>query len=179
MPLPLFSETQRFRHPWLWFLLGGAGLFYLVTTLQALRESGAGGPGTDLGVLLAGVVVGGIILLFASMRLDTRIDEASLRYRLFPLHRSERTIPWATVERAWVREYHPIREYGGWGLRTGLRGGAVNVAGTTGLQLLLRDGKRLLIGTQRGPLLRTVLQALEARGLVQASPPDGERPGGR
>jgi hypothetical protein len=175
MPLPLFSETQRFRQPWLWFLLGGAGLFYLVTTFQALRESGAGGGATNLGALLAGMVLGGILLLFGSMRLDTRIDEGFLRYRLFPLHRTERTIPWASVERAWVREYRPIREYGGWGLRTGLRGGAVNIAGTTGLQLVLRDGRRLLIGTQRGPLLRTVLQALEARGVVQSSPPNGGR----
>jgi hypothetical protein len=55
------------------------------------------------------------------------------------------------VEKSYVRTYKPIAEYGGWGLRSGIfgNGQAFNVYGNTGLQLELKNRKKLLFGTQK------------------------------
>lgn len=49
-----------------------------------------------------------------------------------------------------MRTYSPIKEYGGWGYRITLKNGkAFNVTGNKGIQLVLKSGKKLLIGTQQ------------------------------
>jgi hypothetical protein len=48
-----------------------------------------------------------------------------------------------------IRTYQPIREYGGWGIRYGSSGKAYNISGNTGMQLELKDGTRILLGTQK------------------------------
>jgi hypothetical protein len=39
--------------------------------------------------------------------------------------------------------------YGGWGIKRGIGGLAYNVSGNQGLQLVLTDGRKILIGTQK------------------------------
>jgi hypothetical protein len=99
--------------------------------------------------------------VFALLRLETRLDAAGISYRFFPL--SWQRLAWADVQRAEVRQYSPLAEYGGWGIR-GLSGAnrAYNVAGSYGLQLTLRNGHRLLLGTQQPDALRAVLANLPA-----------------
>ena len=167
-PPPLFSERQRFRQPVLWaLLLGGLGLFV------TLMEQGRGADPARLpGLVVGGAVLLLVIVFFAWIRLDTRLDQEGVHFRFFPFHRRERSIPWADVERAWVRSHRPIREFGGWGIRVGRGGRAYTVAGTTGLQLVLRDGTRILLGTNRGSRLKVALSGLTGRGAV-AGGPDG------
>jgi hypothetical protein len=49
-----------------------------------------------------------------------------------------------------VRKYKPLLEYGGYGIRGFGNNRALNIAGKTGLQLIFKDGRKLLIGTQKG-----------------------------
>ncbi|MBX2959059.1 MAG: hypothetical protein KF732_03800 [Flavobacteriales bacterium] len=51
----------------------------------------------------------------------------------------------------YVRQYSPLTEYGGWGIRLGLfgKGTAYNVSGNKGLQLEFTNNKKLLIGTNK------------------------------
>lgn len=55
------------------------------------------------------------------------------------------------MEKCYVRTYSPIREYGGWGFRQALgeKGKAYNVKGNKGIQIQLKTGKNILIGTQK------------------------------
>jgi len=48
-----------------------------------------------------------------------------------------------------AREYKPIREYGGWGIRYVIGGIAYNVYGNKGVQLILKNKKKVLVGTQK------------------------------
>jgi hypothetical protein len=58
-----------------------------------------------------------------------------------------------------VRKYSPIKEYGGWGFRYGFKNGkAYNISGNMGLQLILKNGDRILIGTQKPEELETYLK---------------------
>ncbi|ARV16965.1 hypothetical protein BTO07_16995 [Polaribacter sp. SA4-12] len=63
-------------------------------------------------------------------------------------------IPWNEIYKAGIRTYLPISEFGGWGLKGGFffnkgREKAINVSGNIGIQLILKNGEKLLIGTQK------------------------------
>ncbi len=94
------------------------------------------------------------ILPIFFFKLKTRIDEKGIHYQFFPFHFSLRLIKWLDIEKAYVRAYSPISEYGGWGIKGGAiwsksKGKAINISGDVGIQLKLKNGKKLLIGTQK------------------------------
>ena len=71
------------------------------------------------------------------------------------------------IEKYEVRKYNAFREYGGYGIKgrkPGRRfrgkGYAYNISGNTGLQLYLKDGKKVLIGTQRGEAIKYAMDKM-------------------
>ncbi|MCC7421529.1 MAG: hypothetical protein IT428_14690 [Planctomycetaceae bacterium] len=96
-------------------------------------------------------------LLGFLLRLETRVEDGVLSVRLTPFR--PRRIALSDVVRAEVRTYHPIREYGGWGIRWGRGGMAYNARGNQGVQLELKDGRRVLIGSQEPERLLAAVRA--------------------
>jgi hypothetical protein len=147
----LFTEVQRFRQWWLWLLIvivavvGWYG-FYIQIVMQ--RPFGTN-PGPDWLVWIVFLFFGlGFPLMFFVIKLVTVLDHNHLQVALRPFH--SRTIPLAEIKSAAVREYRPIMEYGGWGIRwSSTHGKAYNVSGRRGVQLVLTDGRQVLIGSQR------------------------------
>ena len=75
---------------------------------------------------------------------------------------------WSEIDKAYVRQYDALGEYGGWGLKGGKlwkkeKGKAINVSGDIGIQLELKDGKKLLIGTQMKTEVESVLKTYETK----------------
>jgi hypothetical protein len=77
-------------------------------------------------------------------------------------------IAWNQLESCSVRTYSPLGEYGGWGIKYGLGGAGkvYNVRGNQGLQLVFKDGSRLLIGTQKPLELQEIVDKM---GLFQTN----------
>ena len=48
-----------------------------------------------------------------------------------------------------MRDYKPIGEHGGWGIRKSGKDIAYTISGKTGLQLHLAGGRKVLIGTKK------------------------------
>lgn len=94
------------------------------------------------------------------VRLVTEVRSGLLSVRLVPF--GFKRIPARDIKSAQAREYSPLREYGGWGIRTSSSGRAYNARGTTGVQLVLDDGSRILIGTQKPEELLSALRAAGA-----------------
>ena len=105
---------------------------------------------------LAPLVSVTFLIYLLSLTLTTRIlpDAIQVGFPLWP----KRTIAREDIDKAYIRQYSPLHEYGGWGYRVGPNGKAYNAMGEMGLQLELRDGSRILIGTQRPEQLRQVIQ---------------------
>ncbi|HOG64906.1 MAG TPA: DUF6141 family protein [Spirochaetota bacterium] len=155
----LFHEEQKFRNPWILLPLGLMACAALGFAIWALvRQLGLGLPAgskpvdnTTL-ILITSVQVvvwGSVFALIWFARLITEVhpDGVYLRYR--PFHLKPRFIPLGETDRVEVRDYHPVREYGGWGLRRGWKKRAYSVSGRQGLEILRDDGRRIMIGTQR------------------------------
>jgi hypothetical protein len=101
-------------------------------------------------------------------KLNTRIDEKGIHYQFIPFHFKIKTIPWNIIEKAYVRKYDAITEYGGWGLKGGFfwnksKGTAINVSGDLGIQIELESGKKILIGTNQEEQARQVLQTYNSK----------------
>jgi hypothetical protein len=82
------------------------------------------------------------------MELELRMDAAGIHYKFWPFFGWRHRL-WSELQSVEVRQYKPLLEYGGWGLRLGTKGWAYNIAGNQGIQLVLQDGDKLLLGTQR------------------------------
>ncbi len=159
-----FSETQKFRQWWLWFMFAGIkGImgFFIVT--QVLFGEPFGDNVADNAALMIGFLFMLILsLLFFIMKLETRISDNGIAVRFYPLQLKFRNYRWEDLEEAYLREYSPIAEYGGWGIRYSFvgKGKALNVSGRMGLQLVFKDGRRLLIGTSKPEDIMQVLSVM-------------------
>jgi hypothetical protein len=95
------------------------------------------------------------------VRFITEVESDRLIVRLYPFHTAR--IDLTRVKEAEVREYSALREYGGWGIRTGRSGKAYSAYGSQGVQLWLKDDMRVLVGSQRSEELATALRLAGVR----------------
>jgi hypothetical protein len=161
----LFREEQGFRQRWLWvMLLAGLvitlGLFgYGMVQQLLLGQPWGDRPMSDVALTLTtmGLLLfeGLLLWLFYRLRLVTEVRRDGLYIRFRPLR--EKHIPCHSIVSCAARQYRPLAEYGGWGIRRGRGGWAYNVSGEHGVQLELEGGKRLLVGSQRAEELAAVL----------------------
>ena len=112
--------------------------------------------------------------------MKTFIDSEGIHIRLYiiPFFATKKSFFWEDISSAYVRKYKPLIEYGGWGKRSNKwykmkfsigkvrfpqiesNNIAYNMSGNIGLQLVLNNNKRILIGTQKPEELTDVLKIL-------------------
>jgi hypothetical protein len=146
-----FIEIQRFNQWWIVALLIGV---WVVTTGMALYQWITGipvgdHPMSDQQLVVPVILVTIVFAFLLSSRLKTKIDFQGIHVSFYPFIWKERTFLWEELASVSVREYRPIAEYGGWGLRGFGKNRAWNVRGNQGIQLVFKSGKKLLIGTQK------------------------------
>ena len=157
----LFREEQRFNQWWLWLLiLVPTSMMWYGAIQQLIFDKPYGtNPTSDTGISILLVLFGILLPLFMySLRLITEVRQDGLYVRFYPFHLSFRHYPYESINSYQVREYSPLKEYGGWGIRYGKKGMAYNVSGNRGVQLEFKTGKRLLIGSQRPEELVSQMQ---------------------
>lgn len=172
--MKVFIEEQRFTQSWLIIIVGlsvlvpfAIGVYGLIQ--QLIYEIPFGDkPMSNLGLIIFTISMFFLIVLVFSMKLNTRIDEKGIYYQFFPFHFKTKFIAWAAIENAYVRTYLPISEFGGWGLRGGFffnkgKEKAINVSGNIGIQLKLKNGKKLLIGTQKENEVKQILKTYKIK----------------
>ncbi|MCK4596108.1 hypothetical protein KAT73_04945 [candidate division WOR-3 bacterium] len=148
----IFHEVQRFRQVWLWtIILFIAGVAWYGFIQQLILKIPFGNhPTPNIVMIITWIIAGmGLPALFCSTRLITEVRTDGLYIHYLPFHFSPRRIPFNEIKSFKARTYSPLMEYGGWGIRIGLRGQAYNVSGNQGVQFVLFNGKRILIGSQK------------------------------
>jgi len=162
--MKIFLEEQKFVQLWLHIVLIISFMIPLIMiTIELLKANGNNNEAQmNLFILMGTFIL--IYSIILSMKLKFRIDENGIYYRFIPFHFSDRFMPWNEISKAYVRKYNAIYEYGGWGLRMGFfrkKGNAINVSGNIGLQLELKNGKNILIGTQKEAEVERVLRTYQ------------------
>ncbi|MCC5919869.1 MAG: hypothetical protein LAT68_07220 [Cyclobacteriaceae bacterium] len=169
---PEFKESQRFTQLWVIMILFSINFIFLLGIYRQIiqNEPFGSNPMNDESLLIFGALVFIFTLLFFKIALETKINHNGIHYRFFPIHIKYRSISWSEIDKCYTRAYSPVKEYGGWGIRLGRQGKAYNIKGMEGLQLHLKDDKKLLLGTQKSDLIDQYLSSLsKAKGIYQAS----------
>ena len=104
-----------------------------------------------------------IMILLSSLTIE--VTTSTLRF-YFGLGIIHRRIPLADIER-W--EETRISLASGWGIHRTLRGWLYNVSGLTGVEITLKNGKRIILGTDEPSRLCAVLEAATQRKSDQAT----------
>lgn len=158
----LFTEKQKFTQWWLWVILIGLnGIFIYAIFKQVIGGQPFGDkPSSNESILFLAGLFFLITIFFFSIRLNTIIKKNGIYLRLAPFHRQFKHYTWDSLAKLYVREYAPLREYGGWGIRFGRNGTAYNISGNKGLQLEFKDNKKILIGTNKPEELAEVLSKI-------------------
>lgn len=145
----IYREEQRFRQVWIWLLLllvvGVAWWGFLQQIV--LGKAFGSNPAPDVVMGIIWLVFGiGFPLFFYYLKLIVEVGGGAIHIGFFPL--TSRTVEFKDIKSYEVRQYRPLLDYGGWGIRWSSKGTAYNVSGNRGVQLELADGKRILIGSQ-------------------------------
>ncbi len=147
----LFSEKQYFRQTWVWIILIALNVFFLFgiyTQLIVGRPFGSK-PMSDTGLVVSSALFLLLTVWFYIFHLETIINKDGIFVRFFPFQIKYKSYLWNNISKAEVIQYHPIRDYGGWGIRYWIKGKAYNVSGNKGIKLVFTNGSRLLIGTNK------------------------------
>lgn len=159
----LFYEKQRLTQWWLWLIVIVAQLIPMFLNFRKLYLAGfMEKPEIMLSTLGSSVFILILsLLLIYSVKLETRITEQGVYVRMFPLGFSFKFYPFSNMLAYYVRKYHPVREYGGWGFKGRYNNRSLSIRGDRGLQLEFPNGNKLLIGTQRPQEIIEILKSLQ------------------
>ncbi|MFY7670163.1 hypothetical protein ACOSP6_03675 [Tenacibaculum sp. MEBiC06402] len=146
----VFKEEQRFTQAWIIVVLIMSSIVPLVLFIRAY---------TNNEMSLRQVIFASSLILISFLfifvfKLSTRIDQKGVHYKFSPIHFSYKLIRWTEMQDVYTRKYDAISEYGGWGCKGGIfwkkeNGVAFNISGDEGLQIITKEGKKILIGTQQ------------------------------
>lgn len=156
-----YAEEQKVNNRWIWLLLATITVIILYGFVEQLMLKHPISTNRDHNwvMFLIGLISFGILYLIYSIKFSFQIDEEGIKYRFSPFHLTERIIQWDDITALYVRKYKPIAEYGGWGIRTlsFKKNTAYNISGNYGLQIELKNGKKILFGTQNPEELEKIV----------------------
>lgn len=147
----VYIEEQKFNQKWIIAILVIVFLiFFWGIIQQELFDLPFGNnPVSSVNLFLFSLIPVGFLYLIENTKMTTKIFEDSISIRIKPFHFKEQTFLFDDMEKIYAREYRPIAEFGGWGIRYGLKGKAYNMSGNTGIQIIFKNGKHLLIGSKK------------------------------
>lgn len=166
-----FKEVQRFNPLWIWMpnliLVAAIIVAFFLDYKHTHPDTETNQEYWFFLVLLVPV---GITILMYNARMETEIRREGIYYRLIPFIIRFRCVRWEEMKKCYVRTYRPIQEYGGWGWRTswGKKNIAINVKGNIGIQMELKNGRKILLGTSKGKEVESVLKSLEIPHLTKS-----------
>lgn len=161
----LFSEIQKFQQRWVWIIIITVNLFLLYAVYKQIIMGEKWGikPMGNTGLIISTLAALAVAVLFYKARLETIIKKDGIFVRFFPLFFSTKEYAWKSLSKCHIRSYSALAEFGGWGWRFSVfgRGTAYTIKGDKGLQLILKSGRKLLIGTQKPKELEAALQKID------------------
>jgi len=168
----LFREEQKFSSPWLWVFTAIVitfaiapeviDIFKQIVLNQPIRKGDERLASMILLLLLLVFIFIAMIILFRYMKLVIEVRPNGVFYRYPPFILKMKSFYRDEINNYEIRTYKPIKEFSGWGIKYSWTGAgrAITVKGKTGLQLYLVNGKKVLLGTQRGEALNRAMQKM-------------------
>jgi hypothetical protein len=163
----IFQEEQRFNQWWIYLIIAAVTIMTWWIFIQQIvfKKPVGNNPGPDWLVWLIMALVGiGLPLLMFTIKMRTLVYPGHILIRFSFFHK--RRIPMESILSFEARDYHPVREFGGWGIRwVPGKGIAYNVSGNKGVELKLTSGRIIMIGSQDEKRLERAIKQAKESGL--------------
>lgn len=145
----LFHETQSLGrwHTRLVLAMPPAALAFIACRQLVWGHPWGSPPVSNGGLLFLTILLALVYVRLITVRLVTELRPAELVVGMRGLWRMKR-IPLREVDAATVKEYDPVGDFGGYGIRSGRRGQACIARGNRGVELRLGSGRKIMIGSQ-------------------------------
>jgi hypothetical protein len=163
----LFHEVQRFRQPWVWVILVPIALaligFFAHVLLKQLVFGVPVGekPLSDALLLAIGVVTFvvtlGLIIGLYKARMVVDVTDMGVAVQFFPLFHRQ-TLGFEEIERCTLCSLPSMRARGGGGVQLFGTQQMITVRGHEGVEIVLRDGGTLVLGSQQASVLLSAIQ---------------------
>jgi len=151
----LFNETQKTLHVWLLLCLCILWLAFLVFMFHVLNTQTVKGipygnkPLADIALILI-IIFGNILFSIAlyfiiKLKLCIKIYKDSIEFS-FPPIINNRIIYFSNIDYMWVKKYSPLIESKGWNYKTLYKSKSYNIWGKWGIQIITKDGNKILLG---------------------------------
>ena len=165
--MKVFTEEQRFKK---WFLLPLLALpFFGIMAPFIFKENNSISQNSEAfwAITITIFVLLAVTIFILSINLKTKIDEQGIFYQFYPINLSQKLISWNEIDKCYLKKYNSLKDFGGYGYRLKpfgkLRGKSINVGGKYGIQLELKNGKNLLLGTQRENDIKQILETYKEK----------------
>jgi Na+/melibiose symporter-like transporter len=156
----LFYEEKQFlrSNAMIWFAIAS-----LLITFLALVLNFSANESDWIGMLILSIVIVSIVPLLLLASVHLRIEKEGIYIRYFPFHFKPLFFNWSEIDHFELRKYNPLSEYGGWGLKGSKNNRAYNVSGDMGLQITLKSGRKLLVGTANPKKMEVALLEIRSK----------------
>lgn len=147
-----FREVQKFNQWWFQaiVLLTTAFIWYSAIVQLVYGKPVGDDPMSDNSMIVMWLAFGILFPVFMnSLRLVVEVRNNGLYFQFYPFHFSFKHTPFDEIKNYQARDYRPLRDYGGWGVRYGLGGKAYTTSGSRGVLFEFSNGKRLMLGSQK------------------------------
>lgn len=103
------------------------------------------------------IVLGGFLYFQTQLRLHSEIDEEGIHFQMRPLHRTMQHIPWDEIVDCRIIKTSFWGNLSGWGIEFSSIRPSYSLSGKNGIELWLRNGQRVFIGTNSPQKLKKVI----------------------
>jgi hypothetical protein len=154
----IYRDIHSRKPMWaLFIVVSTAALMWWFFIQQIILGQPVGtNPGPDWMTWLFTILFGiGLPVFYFTNRLIISVEDEALRVQMIPI--LTRQIPYTEIDTAIARKYEPILEYGGWGVRYRPGKRAYSMRGNRGVELTLRNGQRIMLGTDAPETLQKAI----------------------
>ncbi|HWJ25485.1 MAG TPA: hypothetical protein VNS32_03025, partial [Flavisolibacter sp.] len=160
-----FEEQQQFRQRWVYMvyvLLFALLVLFIYADIEQIIFGRLFGdkPASNFVLILLTLFILSLLVLLYYIKLETLISDEGVCFRWRPFQKTYRKFDWGEIGKAEIINYGFV----GYGWRLTPYGTIYNVAGDTGLQLHLKSGKKVVLGTQKANELADFLRQINRLG---------------
>jgi hypothetical protein len=135
------------------------GIVFLALLVSLLYQKGRLTDYNKLLIVLLPILL--VVNIILASRLITQIRSDGIYVRFPPWQPGFVIFSWTDIAELYVREYGGMKEFMGWGIRYAPRMMGYIVAGTSCIEITLKNGGTVIITTQRREEVKAVLDSLQ------------------
>lgn len=156
----LFSETQQFTKPSVSnFIKVLMGVVFITLIISLVVQKGRMTDYNRLLIILLPLLL--VINIILGSKLITQIRTDGIYVRFPPWQPKFSIYNWADIAEIFVRDYGAMREFMGWGIRYAPGKMGYIVAGTSCIEIVFKNGNKVIVTTQRKVDVNEVLKRIE------------------